>query len=142
MGMAKLVLAADDNPVVLSLLELSLIKAGFAVQVVEDGAAVLTCLTSVTPDLIILDLEMPCLGGLEALRRIKQAPPLMSIPVMMLTASDDDADIVRAHRLGASGYMAKPFEPDDLVQKVHALLDGQGVVWMDDYTSVTNRRAG
>ena len=134
--MQKLILAADDNPIVSSLVELTLLKAGFAVQTAPDGVSVLSRLSALAPDLIILDLDMPFVSGLETLRRIKAAPNPCSAPVMMLTASEDVHHMVDARRSGAAGYLVKPFEPIDLVEKVQSLLGDTGVVWVDDVTSV------
>ncbi len=138
--MSKFILAADDNPIISTLVELTLIKAGFQVETVSDGLSVLARLTTLKPDLIILDLDMPLVSGLETLRRIKENADVSGTPVLMLTSSGEVHNIVHARRTGAAGYLVKPFEPQDLVNKVHLLLEDSDVLWVDDYTSVTRVR--
>ena len=134
--MPQLILAADDNPIIRTLVELTLLKAGFAVETFEDGASVLARLPTLAPDIVILDLDMPIIGGLETLRRIRAQYGALSPPILMLTGSEDVHDMIHARRQGAVGYLCKPFEASDLVTKVQQLLEDPDLVWMDDVTCV------
>lgn len=86
------------------------------VHTVDDGARALTYLkeTATLPDLVLLDINMPGLSGLDVLQTIKQQPSLRRIPVVMLTSSDLPSDVERAYELGASGYITKPLHQHDL----------------------------
>jgi two-component system nitrate/nitrite response regulator NarL len=78
------------------------------------------------PDVVLLDLRMPEIGGLEVLRRLREANP--GIPVVMLTTSSDEQDLVESLRLGARGYLLKDMEPDDLVSTLRDIVEGKTIV--------------
>ncbi len=92
---------------------------GFAVQVAQDGQAALEAAEAAPPDLVVLDLMLPRLDGLEVCRRLQAQRP---VPVLMLTARGDEADRVIGLGVGADDYLTKPFSPRELVARVRALL--------------------
>ncbi|HEY9219337.1 MAG TPA: response regulator [Phenylobacterium sp.] len=128
-----LIFIADDDPLVVSLVQLRLSMAGYDVKSAGDGVEALEALNSLSPSLIILDLEMPRLGGLDTLKHLRNHPRLKATPMLVLTASADSADVVSARRLGAVGYVLKPFKPDLLAQRVNRLTRHNGIVWTDDF---------
>ncbi|MCS6944093.1 MAG: response regulator transcription factor [Sutterellaceae bacterium] len=113
------ILIAEDDPVLADGLSRSLRAGGYAVDVVEDGAAADTALASPGFDLVILDLGLPRLSGLEVLRRLRARG--QTVPVLILTAADSVEQRVRGLDLGADDYMAKPFALSELEARVRAL---------------------
>lgn len=117
----KLVLVADDDPLLRSILEHKLARAGYEVAVAEDGRAALEAAQQLSPSVIVLDAMMPVLDGFEVLRRLKADEKLRDLVVVMLTALRRQDDIVGALNLGAADYLAKPFNPDELVARLARL---------------------
>ena len=115
-----LVLIADDDPLLRQILEHKLASNGYRVVAVEDGQAALDAAAE-KPSVVVLDAMMPVMDGFETLRRLKADPDLKSITVVMLTALKRDEDIVSALKLGAADYLAKPFNPDELVVRLQRL---------------------
>lgn len=118
------VLIADDDPLLRAILEHRLSAAGYAVASVEDGQAALDYAEAKHPEIVVLDAMMPIMDGFEALRHMRANPKLDDVAVVMLTALKREEDVVSALRLGAADYLAKPFNPDELV----ARLDRLGLV--------------
>lgn len=116
----KRILVIDDDPAVTSLLQRGLAFEGFAVDIASTGEEGLVVTREQPPDLIILDIMMPGIGGLEVLRRLRQAG--MSIPVLMLTAKDTSQDEIEGLEQGADDYVVKPFTFEVLLARLHALL--------------------
>jgi DNA-binding response OmpR family regulator len=119
------IVAIDDDPAVTSLLKRGLTFEGFVVETASSGADGLALVRDRAPDLVILDIMMPGLDGLEVLRRLRAADP--KLPVLMLTARDASADQVEGLQLGADDYVVKPFTFEVLVARVRALLRRQQV---------------
>ena len=92
---------------------------GFAVEVAHDGPAGVALCQRVRPDLLVLDLTLPGFDGLEVCRRVQRDRP---VPILMLTARDDESDVLVGLGVGADDYMTKPFSPRELVARVRALL--------------------
>lgn len=115
------ILLADDDSLLRAVVEHKLLAAGYAVTSVEDGKAALAFAAEQTPAAIVLDAMMPVMDGFEALRRLKSDEALKGIPVVMLTALKREDDVVSALRLGAADYVAKPFNPDELVARLERL---------------------
>lgn len=115
-----LVLIADDDPLLRQILEHKLSGSGYRVVAVEDGRAALEAAAE-RPSVIVLDAMMPVMDGFETLRRLKADESLKDITVVMLTALKRDEDIVSALKLGAADYLAKPFNPDELVVRLQRL---------------------
>ncbi len=116
------VLVVDDEVDISTILTLTLRRAGFQVTTASDGVDGLRKLAEHTPDLVVLDVMMPRLDGLEMLRRIRAEPATATIPVIMLTARAQVADRLVGFEHGADDYVSKPFEPSEVVARVHALL--------------------
>lgn len=114
------ILVIDDDPAVTSVLKRGLSYEGFAVDAVPSGQDGLNTARERYPDLVILDVMMPGIDGLEVLRRLRAADA--QLPVLMLTGKDSPADQVNGLELGADDYVLKPFTFEVLLARVHALL--------------------
>ena len=120
--MAKtVVLVADDDPLLRSILEHKLSRTGYAVVLAEDGHAALEQARALRPSIVVLDAMMPILDGFEVLRRLKGDDSTRDLTVVMLTALKRQEDIVSALQLGAADYLPKPFNPDELVARLARL---------------------
>lgn len=115
------VLVVDDDPHVGELLELYARRDGITVDSVADGAEALEYLQKNTPDLVILDLNLPTMDGLEICRTLRSGS-WRWIPIIMLTARDEEADRVVGLEIGADDYVTKPFSPRELVARIKAVL--------------------
>jgi DNA-binding response OmpR family regulator len=113
------VLVVDDEPMVRDVLARYLEKEGFAVEVAEDGEQALARHEEARPDLVLLDLMLPRIDGLEVLRRMRERAPTA---VIMLTAKGEETDRVVGLELGADDYVTKPFSPREVVARVRAVL--------------------
>lgn len=118
----KKILIVDDEPAIRDSLQL-ILKAHFDVLVAENGEDALHLLSSVTPDLVLLDVSMPKVDGLETLRRMRDQG--VSIPVVMLTASTTVRTAVQAIKLGALDYLNKPFDLQELTNLIASVFDRQ-----------------
>lgn len=116
------ILAIDDEEDILELIRYNLEKEGFTVECAETGESGLRKANSENFDLILLDLMLPGIDGREAARRLKNNPQTKSIPIIMLTAKGEEADVVIGLELGADDYMTKPFSPRVLTARVRAVL--------------------
>ena len=115
----KTVLIVDDEEHIRKLATLYLEKEGFAVKAVSDGATALATVRSDPPDIIVLDVMMPQMDGLEVCRTIRHNS---DVPILMLTARSEDVDRTVGLELGADDYMGKPFNPRELTARVKAIL--------------------
>lgn len=122
MSTARFVLVADDDEDVLFLVKTVLERAGHEVEAVRDGASALASMQVRKPDLAVLDVSMPRVDGLEVLRRLRADVKTSSLPVVLLTAQAQEADVVRGFATGAGAYVKKPFSPRELAERVAALL--------------------
>jgi two-component system OmpR family response regulator len=138
----KTILVVDDEPKIAALARDYLEHAGFTVAVAADGRAALDAVRRARPDLLVLDLGLPKLDGLDVTREIRRDS---SLPIIMLTARDDELDKVLGLELGADDYLTKPFSPRELVARVRAVLrradsaagggtDGRQVIRAGDLT--------
>lgn len=116
------ILIVEDEPDIAQLIQLYLEKEGFFCRVCRDGVTALQVFQEFQPDLIILDLMIPELDGLEVCARIRQKPGAKDPYIMMLTAKGDEMDRIIGLSTGADDYMVKPFSPRELVARVRALL--------------------
>jgi len=115
----KTILVADDEPTLVATLKYNLERESYAVVTAADGEAALAIARETRPDLIVLDLMMPGLNGLEVCRILRKE---MQVPILMLTARDDETDKVAGLELGADDYVTKPFSMRELTARVRALL--------------------
>lgn len=115
------VLVVEDDPEVNALVAYKLAQAGYEVTPVTDGAAALEAVAATPPDVLVLDIMLPGLSGLEVLRQIREGGGA-NLPVIMLTARAGEDDVERGFQLGADDYMTKPFSPRELVSRVRAVL--------------------
>jgi DNA-binding response OmpR family regulator len=113
-------LVVDDDPTVGDVVSAYLERAGFEVQRAADGAAALGLAAAAPPDVVVLDLMLPGVGGLEVCRRLRRDHP--RVPVVMLTALGEEADRILGLEVGADDYVTKPFSPRELVLRVQAIL--------------------
>jgi two-component system response regulator ResD len=118
------ILVVDDEPVVADVVERYLSREGFRVSVAADGDAALLAYTGVRPHLVILDIMLPGIDGLEVCRRMRATG---ETPIIMLTARGDEMDRIAGFELGADDYLAKPFSPRELVARVKAVLRRSGM---------------
>jgi len=119
---AAQVLVVEDEPDIRDLIVLHLQREGFQVRTARNGADALRQVKASLPDLVVLDLMLPELDGLEVCRRLRRDVATASLPVIMLTAKGDEADRVVGLELGADDYVTKPFSPKELVARVRAVL--------------------
>lgn len=113
------VLVVDDEPAIVEIVRDYLADAGFRVSTARSGDAALRQIRSITPDLVVLDLGLPGVDGLDVAREIRRSS---SVPIIMLTARADEADRVAGLELGADDYVVKPFSPRELLARVRAVL--------------------
>jgi DNA-binding response OmpR family regulator len=122
-GQNKKILVVDDEPGVVEIVRVNLQWEGYDVCEAFDGQEGWDKVRSEKPDLVILDVMMPQMSGLELLERIKTAPPICDVPVIMLTVRAGDTDIIQGLEKGAVEYLIKPFEPLNLVRMVKKILE-------------------
>ncbi len=116
----ELILLVDDEPNITDLSKLYLEKEGYRTRAERDGAAALSAIRQHKPAALVLDLMLPELDGYEVCRRLRAENN--SIPILMLTARDDDVDKIVGLEMGADDYLTKPFNPRELVARIKALL--------------------
>jgi len=120
--MAREVLVVEDEPDIRRLVVLHLERDGFRCRTATSGADALRQVKTAVPDLVVLDLMLPELDGLEVCRRLRRDSSTSSVPIIMLTAKSDEVDRVVGLEVGADDYVGKPFSPKELVARVRAVL--------------------
>lgn len=118
------ILIAEDNALVGELLELRLQAAGFETRLYPDGAEAAEAVVAYLPHVLIVDIQLPGLNGLDLLSRIRQNPATARIPAIIMTAYRYGGEVERARTLGAEAVVSKPFEFDDLLRQVRRLAAG------------------
>jgi two-component system phosphate regulon response regulator PhoB len=118
----KRILVADDEPDVLQLVSGNLKNAGYNVLKAEDGLTALNQARDTLPSLIVLDLMLPEMSGLEVCKVLKKEPATSQIPIIMLTAKAEEVDRIVGLELGADDYITKPFSPRELVLRVKSVM--------------------
>jgi DNA-binding response OmpR family regulator len=116
------VLIVEDEPDIRELVVHHLKREGYQVSAASSGEEALRQVQAVPPDLVLLDLMMPAMDGLEVCRRLRQDPATVSLPIVMLTAKGDEVDRVLGLEIGADDYIVKPFSPKELLARVRAVL--------------------
>ncbi|HWC31451.1 MAG TPA: response regulator transcription factor [Dehalococcoidia bacterium] len=119
MAIEPLVLAVDDEPGILRLINLVLSNNGFRVMVAEDGMEALRIAERHRPDLVILDVRMPQMGGIEVMRKLRER---ITTPIILLTAKSNDEDKIFGLESGADDYLVKPFNPGELSARARAVI--------------------
>lgn len=120
--MVSSILVVDDEPSIAELIEFNLKKTGYRVFKAENGYEALQAVKTNKPDLMILDLMIPGIDGIEVCRRLKGQRETAAIPIIMLTAKNEEVDKIVGLELGADDYMTKPFSPRELMARVKAVL--------------------
>lgn len=115
------VLVVDDEPTIGDVVSRYLQRAGYATSVAADGPSAVTAVSTQRPDLVVLDLMLPGIDGLEVMRRIREQDRRRT-PIILLTAKGEESDRIIGLRLGADDYVVKPFSPAELVARVDAVL--------------------
>lgn len=116
------ILVVEDEEDIAELIEYNLLKNGYEVHVVSSGEEAMPSVRKVKPDLVLLDLMLPGIDGLEVCRRLKGDVSTRDIPVIMVTARGDEEDVVAGLELGADDYVLKPFSPKVLAARIGAVL--------------------
>jgi two-component system KDP operon response regulator KdpE len=119
MTVEPLILAVDDEAGILRLIRLELSEQGFRVVVSSDGEEAIRTFEQQRPDVVVLDIMLPDMSGLEVMRRLRERS---NTPIILLTARDHDEDKVRGLELGADDYVVKPFNPQELTARVRAVM--------------------
>jgi two-component system phosphate regulon response regulator PhoB len=115
-------MVVEDDQDIRELVSYNLGKEGYTVVSAESGEQALKLIESANPDLIVLDIMLPGMDGIEVLRSLKQGSRYAQIPVIMATAKSEDSDIITGLELGADDYIAKPFSPKVLIARIRSLL--------------------
>ena len=116
------ILVVEDDRDIAELVERYLQKAGFSIELLSSGREALKAIAERTPDLLVLDLMLPHVDGLDICRVVRSDPRTAAIPIIMLTARADESERIVGLEIGADDYVAKPFSPNELVARVRALL--------------------
>lgn len=124
--MPKKILAVDDEKHIVRLVQINLEKAGYEVVTAANGREALEAVAAGKPDLIVMDVMMPEMDGFAALQKLKEDDASKDIPVIMLTAKAQDADVFKGWQSGADLYLTKPFNPSELLTFVKRIFDSQG----------------
>ena len=118
----KKILAVDDERHIVRLIQVNLERAGYQVITAYDGREALKKIEQEHPDLVVLDVMMPYMNGLETMKQIRSNPKTHSLPVIMLTAKAQDQDAFRGYEYGADIYLTKPFNPVELLTFVNRIF--------------------
>jgi two-component system phosphate regulon response regulator PhoB len=120
--MKPLILIVEDEAALVTLLRYNLEHQGFRTAVARDGEEALLLSAEEPPNLVLLDWMLPHLSGLEVCRQLRRRPETRDVPIILLTARADEADKIRGLESGADDYITKPFSPQELLARVHAVL--------------------
>lgn len=122
--MTQTIALVDDDRNILTSVSMAIKAEGFKVQTYKDGEEAINGLTTSTPDLVVLDIKMPRMDGIEVLTKLREKS---SVPVIFLTSKDDEADQILGLRKGADDYITKPFSQRLLIERIHVLLRRQAL---------------
>ena len=120
--MPKKILAVDDEKHIVRLVQVNLERQGYEVVTASDGKEALEMVEQENPDLVVLDVMMPYMDGFEVLQNLRRNPSTREIPVIMLTAKAQDADVFRGWQSGVDCYLTKPFNPMELISFVKRIF--------------------
>jgi two-component system, OmpR family, alkaline phosphatase synthesis response regulator PhoP len=130
--MAKKILVVDDERHIVRLVQVNLERAGYEILTAYDGVEALEKVKSESPDMVVLDVMMPRMDGFEVLKNLQADPRYQDIPVIMLTAKAQDADIFKGWSSGVSSYLTKPFNPRELLVFVERIFQSMNEPPMDE----------
>jgi len=133
------ILVVEDEEDILELIKYNLVKEGYQVSTATSGEAAIDTARRVVPDLILLDIMLPVMDGLEVCKLLKHDPVTLKIPIVMLTAKGEETDIVTGLELGADDYMSKPFSPKIVVARIRNLLRRKGRDEVDDKSTIHHK---
>ncbi len=122
--MSERILVVDDDPSVLKLVQLNLEIEGYEVVTASNGREALEMVARERPALVVCDVMMPVLNGLEVVSRLRRDEATASLPVVMLSAKAQDIDVKHGKEAGADEYVTKPFDPEELIDAVKRLIAG------------------
>jgi two-component system alkaline phosphatase synthesis response regulator PhoP len=120
--MPTTIVAIEDEPDLLEVVRYNLTREGYSVRGSENGEDGLELIRRSSPDLVLLDLMLPGIDGLEICRRVKFDPAMSGIPIIIVSAKGEESDVVSGLELGADDYVTKPFSPRELIARVKAVL--------------------
>ncbi len=132
--MPKKILAVDDERHIVRLVQVNLERQGYQVVTAFDGKEALEKIEAEMPDLVVLDVMMPYMDGFEVLQTIRKNPNTRDLPVIMLTAKAQDADVFRGWQQGVDCYLTKPFNPMELITFVRRIFKSLSEAEADDKT--------
>jgi len=116
------VLIVEDDPTTVQLIEFLLRKNNFEVLIAQDGVEALKISREKKPDLILMDVMMPKMDGIEAIEKLQESEETQEIPIVILSALGQEMDVMRGLQAGASGYIVKPFSPQELLDEIKTRL--------------------
>jgi len=116
------VLIVEDDPTTVQLIEFLLRKNNFEVLIAQDGVEALKISREKKPDLILMDVMMPKMDGIEAIEKLQESEETREIPIVILSALGQEMDVMRGLQAGASGYIVKPFSPQELLDEIKTRL--------------------
>ncbi|PIU83803.1 MAG: two-component system response regulator [Elusimicrobia bacterium CG06_land_8_20_14_3_00_38_11] len=117
------ILAIDDDTTTLQLLDFFLTKHKYEVTVASSGADGIIKVQEIMPDLILLDVMMPHMDGIEVCKKLRAEEKTAKIPILFLSALTQDMEVMRGLMAGSDGYIVKPFEPDNLLESIEKLIE-------------------
>ena len=126
------ILIVDDEAIVREVVAQYLTQDGFAVETAADGTEALARFSAARPDLVLLDLMLPGIDGLEVCRRIRADEALARTPIIMLTAKGEESDVVLGLGVGADDYVTKPFSLEEVIARLRVILRRAGKVAADE----------
>lgn len=119
-GRAPVILVVDDDPNIVRIVTVKLERNGFRVLSAVNGQDGLDSIAQTRPELVLLDVMMPVMDGIEFVEKLKESPDLRTIPVFLLTARGQMEDKKNAYRIGVEDYITKPFSPNEVLERVRA----------------------
>jgi two-component system phosphate regulon response regulator PhoB len=125
--MATSILIVEDEPEIREMLHFSLSKAGFDIAEADSGEMALAYLDKTLPELIVVDWMLPGMSGVDLAKRLRKDELTKALPLLMLTARNEETDVLKSFDSGVDDYMSKPFSPRELVARIKALLRRAGV---------------
>lgn len=135
--MAATILVVEDEPAIQELISYGLRQAGHETFCAGDAEQAMKIVNDVLPDLVLLDLMLPGMSGIELAKMLRQAPRTKNIPIIMLTARTEESDKVSGLEIGADDYITKPFSPRELVARIKAVLRRRSPEAADDIVEIS-----